>query len=203
MVQGRRTKTEPALSGDKRTGKSPDRFVLQTHFRLDNDTQTSLRLPRTMYDALLGAASEHGRGISEEIRQRLEASLGDGPAAPRDARFADLLTALTHVAAGAARMYPAKRVEYEGEEVEDISAQVVFEAATYMLLDAFRPAGLWANLPAEPEGRIEASRRADRLVAAALGALGDRGITAFDRLSEIDQKGIVREGFAAKPENEP
>jgi hypothetical protein len=203
MAQGRRTKTEAAPPGKKEVGELPDRFVLRTTFRLDNDTQTSLRLPRTMYDALLRAASEHRRGISEEIRQRLEASLGNGPAAPRDERFVDLLTALAHVAAGAARIYPAKRVEYEGEEVEDISAQIVFEAATYVLLDAFRPVGLWASLPAGPEGRMEASRRADRLVSAALGALGDRGIAAFDRLSEFDQKGIVREGFAPKRESEP
>jgi hypothetical protein len=168
---------------------------------VDQGVQTSLRLPRDLYDRLRDAGGD--KGIGEEIRRRLEASFRDGPAAPRDERFVDLLTALAHVAAGAGRMYPAKRVEYQGNEVEDISAQIVFEAATSVLLDAFRPEGRWASLPVGPEGQMEASRRGDRLVAAALGALGDRGIAAFDRLSEIDQESIVGEGFAPKPESEP
>src|SRR6266545_4816221 len=42
--------------------------------RSDNDAQTSLRLPRPMYDALTKAADADGLGIGEEIRLRLETS---------------------------------------------------------------------------------------------------------------------------------
>src|SRR5216683_1238004 len=42
--------------------------------RSDNDAQTSLRLPRPMYEALTKTADAHGLGIGEEIRLRLETS---------------------------------------------------------------------------------------------------------------------------------
>jgi hypothetical protein len=168
--------------------------------KVDNDTQTSLRLPRAMYDALSKAADEHGLGMGEEIRERLETSFGEIATTQRDPRFADLLSALTHVAAGAVRMYPPHRVEYRNEIVEDISAHWVFEAATQLLLDAFRPAGILDGLPKDPtEARVEAMRRADRLVAAALGALGERGTAAFDRLSDVDQDDLIKSGFKREP----
>jgi hypothetical protein len=169
--------------------------------RGDNDTQTSLRLPRTMYDALSKAAEDHGSGIGEEIRERLEASIGESPAGSRDPRFGALLTALAHVAAGAARMYPARRLEYQGRTVEDITAHWVFEGATHMLLDAFRPEGIPDGLPIDHDAAMaELSRRADRLVSAALGALGECGAAAFDNLSELDQEGLIRAGFSRAPE---
>jgi Arc-like DNA binding domain len=40
------------------------------------DVQTSLRMPEELRDRLARAAKENGRGIGEEIRQRLEASFG-------------------------------------------------------------------------------------------------------------------------------
>ena len=142
--------------------------------------------------------------IGEEIRRRLEASFAESPAALKDPRFADFLTALAHVTAGAARMYPPRRLEYRGQTVEDITAHWVIEAATHMLLDAFRPEGLPDSLPKEHDAAmVELSRRVDRLVSAALGALGDRGTAAFDNLSDVDQEGLIRAGFNLEPETKP
>jgi len=165
---------------------------------------TTFRLPRELHELLTKAAGEHGYGIGEEIRRRLEASFAESPAVSTDPRFGDFLTALAHVAAGAARMYPPKHLEYGGKTVEDITAHWVIEAATHMLLDAVRPEGLPDSLPKEHDAAMaELSRRADRLVSAALGALGDRGTAIFDNLSDLDQDGLIRAGFNRELDTKP
>jgi len=55
----------------------------------------------------------------------------------------------------------------------------------------------------EPEGVRMASdqiliRLADQLVGIALGALGDRGLTAFSNLAEVDQASMERSGGEAR-----
>jgi len=73
-----------------------------------------------------------------------------------------------------------------------------------MLLDAVRPEGLPDSLPKEHDAAMaELSRRADRLVSAALGALGDRGTAIFDNLSDLDQDGLIRAGFNRELDTKP
>ena len=160
---------------------------------------------------------EHAKGdrtLGEEIRQRLEASF-DSLAASADPRFVDLLATIAYAASAAGRMYPARqvkvsqavarymfpgeRIDPSGREVEDISANWLFEACLGMLLDAFRPNGVPASLPentadAPQAAQAELIRRADRIVGAALERLGDRGLDAFNRLAPIDQETIAGSG---------
>src|SRR5215471_19381342 len=65
--------------------------------RARTDTQTSLRLPQELYDQLAQAASEKGRSVGEEMRQRLAASFLT-PKVP-DIRSRDLLVAVARAAA--------------------------------------------------------------------------------------------------------
>jgi len=176
---------------------------------VDKGAQTSLRLPSDLHERLRRMAGD--RGIGEEIRHRLEASLADTPPDAPDPRFADLLTTIAYVASAAARMYPARkvmappnvarhmfsgeRIGETGREVEDITAHWLLEACLHMLTDAFRPPGLPASLPkGHDERHAELLRRADRIVGAALGALGDRGADAFNRLTPMDQETIAASG---------
>jgi hypothetical protein len=176
--------------------------------------QTSLRLPRDLYDRLVKAAGD--RGIGEEIRQRLEASLGGTPTDATDPRFADLLTTAGYAAAAAARMFPARKVRVsralahhmfpgerigeDGREVDDSTAFKLFESGCLpMLLDAFRPNGIPDGLPNDHEPFwAELFRRADRIVGAALVQLGERGIDAFNRLAPIDQETIAAGGATGR-----
>ena len=174
------------------------------------DAVLTFRLPRELHEKLREAAGE--RSVSEEMRRRLEASFAEKPAGSDDPRFNDLMTTIAYAASAAARMYPAKKVivskavaagfMQEGakidpsrREVEDITAHWLFEACLQMLLDAFRPVGVPGSLPQDYHAsRAELYRRADRIVGAALGALGDAGIEAFNRLSGIDQETIAASG---------
>lgn len=172
----------------------------------DKGIQTSLRLPSDLYERLTKAAGD--KGIGEEIRWRLEASFAEKPADPR---FADLLDTIAYAASAAGRTYPAskviasqavarrmfpgERIEPHGREVEDITAHWLLEACLQMLLDAFRPNGLPASLPKDHVAmNTELLRRADRIVGAALGTLGERGLDAFNRLAPIDQERVAGSG---------
>jgi len=152
----------------------------------DKGVQTSVRLPRDLYDRLISAAGD--KGIGEEIRQRLEASFS--PAA------VELLTAIGHAAAAAAKMPATREVAVRGggnvRREDDKTPFVAFREAVTSLMDAF-----------EPEGVRMASdqiliRLADQLVGIALGALGDRGLTAFSNLAEVDQASMERSGGEAR-----
>jgi hypothetical protein len=172
----------------------------------------TLRLPRELHARLKELGGE--RGLTAEIRGRLEASFADP-------RFADLLTTIGYAASAAARTYlprkvvvspgvaagmlrEGKQIDPKRREVEDISAHWLFEASLQMLLDAFRPNGIPASLndavasidPARQHdaAMAEILRRADRIVGAALGALGERGLVAFNRLAPIDQETIAASG---------
>jgi hypothetical protein len=187
----------------KRQG-SEDRDGLASHMTFRISPELRERLEQAKGDRTLG----------EEIRQRLEASF-DRPAPSADPRFSDLLTTIAYAASAAARMYPARkvrvsqavarhmfpeeRIDPAGKEVEDITAHWLLEACLSMLLDAFRPNGVPGSLPentadAPQAGQAELIRRADRIVGAALGMLGNRAIDAFDRLAPIDQETIAASG---------
>src|SRR5712671_3368256 len=68
--------------------------------RADKGIQTSLRLPRTLYELLSKAAGD--RGIGEEIRQRLQASFAP---VRRDPKTAELATAVAQIASEASSYY--------------------------------------------------------------------------------------------------
>jgi len=100
--------------------------------RSDNDAQTSLRLPRPMYDALTKTADAHGLGIGEEIRLRLETSfVYEAQAGDEETRR--LLGAIETIARNVEPPFGAwhqNRFSFD-----------VFRAAVLALLDLQRPAG--------------------------------------------------------------
>lgn len=95
---------------------------------LGADTQTSLRLPQLMYDAVAAAAGQHHIGIGEEIRLRLEASF-----------VAELSDQETRSLTGAI-MQVARNVEPAfGPWHQNRYAFDVLRAAILALLDLCRP----------------------------------------------------------------
>jgi hypothetical protein len=135
--------------------------VAEAMGKFEKDVQTSLRLPGAMYDTLTKAADEHGTGIGEEIRRRLERSFAPEPPSATDPRFADLLATFVFAASAAAKMYPARQIDSDGLKADDITAQWLFEGRLEMLLDAFRPLGVPASLPEDRHAaRAELLRRA-------------------------------------------
>jgi hypothetical protein len=170
---------------------------------VDKGVQTSLRLPRDLYDRLANTAGN--KGIGEEIRQRLEASFVKGPAPSRDLWFADLLTAINQAAAGAETLrqhppLPAGVIERDGKRKsydvahwgQDTTAYETFVEAVHTLMIALAPEGIVA-VSTETGFRL-----ANQLVALALGALGERGIAAFANLPEVDRRWMRLSGGAAQ-----
>src|SRR5438045_3876271 len=96
----------------------------------DKGVQTSLRLPRELYDRLAAEAGD--QGIGEEIRQRLEASFLQNNLPEADERFRDVLNAISKAAPVAARM------ESPGAQ---FSGYHFFELGVSMLLEMLRPEG--------------------------------------------------------------
>jgi len=152
----------------------------------DKGVQSSVRLPRDLYDRLMAAAG--AKGIGEEIRQRLEASFSPAAADLEDPLFRDLLAAIRRAAAAAAKLHPLPagiREDEEGNRVTyqvpdlgpDRSAYDAFREAVTKLLDAFEPEGICAV------SKETLVRLSDQLAGVALGALGDRGLAAFASLA--------------------
>lgn len=160
----------------------------------NNTVPTSIRLSPTLYEQLDKARGSQSLG--EEMRRRLDASFAaEVRPATDDPRFRDLLTAIGHAAAGAARMpetFPSGIMEREGRQVSydveqigpDTTAYEVFADVVHVLLRAFAPDGIVTV------GRDTQVRLADKLIGLALGALGDRGLAAFARLSDVDREGL-------------
>jgi len=153
----------------------------------DKGVQTSVRLPRDLYDRLISAAGD--KGIGEEIRQRLEASFSPAAVELADPRLRDLLAAISRAAVAASKLHPlpagireeedGNRVTYEVSDLgPDRSAYVAFREAVTTLLDAFEPEGIRA---VSTDTLI---RLSDQLAGVALGALGDRGLLAFAGLAD-------------------
>jgi len=63
------------------------------------DIQTSLRMPKALYEQLSAAAEANGHGVGEEMRQRLAASFAGEPPATFDTKTRDLLVAVARAAA--------------------------------------------------------------------------------------------------------
>jgi hypothetical protein len=119
-----------------------------------SDTQTSLRLPRELYERLSEAAAGNDRGVGEEMRQRLEASFG--PAPEEDPKTRKLLAAIARVANG---------IRLDGIWHEDLRLFEAFKVAVLTLLSRFEPAGtsseapfMWSKPDDPPEtiGRVHA-----------------------------------------------
>ena len=149
-----------------------------------SDAVLTFRLPRELHRRLVEASA--GRSVSEEMRRRLEASFAPVVAGLEDPRFRDLLTAIGHAAAAAAKM-PAPRegrIVAEGRVVryqDDITPYAAFMDAAIDLLHTFEPEGV-SLVSGETLHKLS-----NQLVGLALGALGDRGLAAFTNLAELDQ----------------
>ena len=110
-----------------------------------SDAVLTFRLPRELHRRLVEASA--GRSVSEEMRRRLEASFAPVVAGLEDPRFRDLLTAIGHAAAAAAKM-PAPRegrIVAEGRVVryqDDITPYAAFMDAAIDLLHTFEPEGV-------------------------------------------------------------
>ena len=138
---------------------------------LQKDTQTSLRLPGAMYDALAKAAEDHGFRIGEELRRRLESSLVLDLANPDTRELTEAIIGASHQIE---RAYGSWRREP--------FAFAVFTAAVSTLLTYYRPKG--EPVPPTPEpgsladtffGANASPETAGRAVAmAALAAGGKR-----------------------------
>jgi hypothetical protein len=102
--------------------------------------QTSLRLPRGLYDQLANVAGE--RGIGEEIRQRLEASFGQTPAGS-DPKTRELALAISSLAELASR-------DYQPWHTDRFTFDIV-EVGLCKLLALYKPKGEPTPKP-NPEG---------------------------------------------------
>ena len=130
---------------------SPDRAKLDEYVRTrvqrvlgkaENDTQTSLRLPRVIYDALTKAAEEHGLGIGEEIRLRLGSSLGTEPVEQETQALIDLLGTV------AQNIEPTYGLWHESP-----FAFLVFKEALNTLLTYLKPKGEPVPPKPDPDSR--------------------------------------------------
>jgi hypothetical protein len=74
----------------------------------------------------------------------------------------------------------------------DITPYEAFREAVDMLMRSFQPEGI----PAASNRTL--IRLANQLVGLALGALGDRGLTAFANLFEIEKASMSQPGGAAQ-----
>lgn len=144
----------------------------------------TFRLPRELHERLVEASA--GRSLSEEMRRRLETSLGSSASA-QDPRFADVLTCIGYAATAAAKLQQLPEGTWENDEGAreehkvaqrgpDITPYLAFREAVGRLLIAFQPQGVAAS-------DATLARLSDQLVGLALGALGDRGLKAFASLS--------------------
>jgi hypothetical protein len=113
------------------------------HALLGADTQTSLRLPQLMYDAVAAAAGQHHIGIGEELRLRLEASF---VVELSDPETRGLTAAVMEVAR---RIEPAFGPWHQNRYAFD-----VLRAAILALLDLCRPAEGAAGPPDTPLASI-------------------------------------------------
>ena len=182
------SQTRRAIPARRPADEKPER-------RSDRETVVTLRLPRDLHERLRKEGGE--RGFAGEMRRRLEASFAAGPAASDDPWFGDLLAAISHAAAGAAKMRPLpknmlERYDPTGRR-RDITPYVAFAEAVTTLMMAFEPDGYRETTDAT------LTRLRDQLVGLALGALGDRGLTAFGNLSDLDKTSMkLSGGFAQK-----
>ena len=168
MPRSRRKKTEAPPPTDAELDHFlANRFGLRLGKPTENDFQTSLRLPRAMYDALTAAAEEHGVSVGQEIRRRLESSFALG-----EPETSELASAIAQAAHQIDRAYGRWRA--------DPFAFAVLNAAINTLMAYYRPKGEPVYIPPEPGsladtffGQNASSETAGRAVAmAALTALG-------------------------------
>jgi hypothetical protein len=137
MASSRRGKSEPTPPPDE---AEIDEFIATRFARADK--QTSLRLPYSLYNSLTKAAVGHDIGLGEEIRMRLENSIGALPVEPETRALTDMLA---NVARNIERTY--------GEWHKNPYAFVVFREALNTLLAYLRPKGEPAAPKPEPDSR--------------------------------------------------
>jgi hypothetical protein len=147
-------------------------------------TQLKFRLDDDLNEKIEAAARDHGWGVSEEIRRRLEASFAGAAPAGLDPALVDIMAAIGQAAVGAGKMFPSSKPG-------DTTKYETFVEAAQTLMAAFAPEGH----PAVTQE--QGLRLSYQLVGLALGALGDRGLAAFARLPEIDRD--IMSKFGDKP----
>jgi hypothetical protein len=117
------------------------------------DTQTSLRLPKALRDRLQIEADAHGRGLGQEINERLEASFTTPAGA--DKQTAELLETI----AAAARMLAEGWAPWhEGQETF-----AVFKDAVNALVEQERPEKTGMEKPHQAEVLFEGEHPGERL----------------------------------------
>jgi predicted DNA-binding protein len=107
------------------------------------NTQTSLRLPASLHDRLSDAAEAGGRGLGEEIRERLERSLVSEPRAA-DSKTRELLRAIERMADELADYYPPWHAD-------PFSFRAFLTAVNKFLMWHYRPPGDLKNPEPKPK----------------------------------------------------
>jgi len=70
-----------------------------------SEIQTSLRMPKALYEHLSAAAETNGHGVGEEMRRRLLVSFAGEPPAVADPNTCELLSAVARMAAVLAQWF--------------------------------------------------------------------------------------------------
>jgi hypothetical protein len=104
-----------------------------------SDVQTSLRLPEELRDRLTQAAADHGYGIGEEIRRRLEASFAGGTATA-DGKTSQVI----HAFAWTAEIVGSSYLQWHADRF----AFEIVKAAVNAAMDYYRP-------PGEPVSKVD------------------------------------------------
>src|SRR5438105_387965 len=101
MARARRKK--PAESPEDRAEADRQLENIMARSRLrqaarseENDIQTSLRLSRALYDTLIAAGQEHGVGVGEEIRRRLDSTFALALDDPETGELASAIVQAAH-----------------------------------------------------------------------------------------------------------
>jgi hypothetical protein len=185
MPRTRRATSRPEPAG---TSQEEARRSKQAR-QAEREIIVTLRLPRELHARLKELGGE--RGLTAQIRERLEASLTIDEAW-EDPLFADLMRTVGHVIVAAGQLYSSDPDSYS-----------IIELAIRLLLDAFRPDSApdiihEVYIPTT----VEMLAKVERLVGVALGALGERGIAKAARVrflnvtAEAERRGEEEENKA-------
>ena len=154
--------------------------------RSERETVVTLRLPKELHERLKEAGGE--RGLTAQIRDRLDASLAVEEACD-DPVFADLMRAMGYLVVTAGLLYRGDPDLYQ-----------LIDFATRRLLDAFRPEGTPSIIEElYVPTTAQMLSKAERLIGAALGAMGEVGVAKLASLGTMQIKILHPDGSVTDP----